>query len=85
MKTNTAFIQGMGHKEPIVVDIYSLKIDLSGKRMRIDVATTDVNHYPERLPKVILGRNFLNHFKVILDGEKTCFEQKSNDVCASVA
>ncbi len=33
-------------------------------------------YYPEKVPKVIIGRNFLNKYLVTLNGEKICIKRK---------
>ncbi len=35
-------------------------------------------YYSEKLPEIIIGRNFLNEYLVTLNGEEICIERKGS-------
>ncbi len=71
-KIDTVSLAGFGSRKPIKADLYPLKIDINGFREKIDVACINEEYYPENVPKVVIGRNFLNKYHITLDGKKVC-------------
>lgn len=52
-------LNGFGSKQPVIADISMLEIAVNGFKEKLDVACIREEHYPEKVPKVIIGRNFL--------------------------
>ena len=69
-------LHGFGSKEPVKTKITSLEIEVNGFRETVEVACIEVKYYSEKLPEIIIGRNFLNKYFIILDGEEICIERK---------
>ncbi|MBI2547359.1 MAG: hypothetical protein HYW23_02840 [Candidatus Aenigmarchaeota archaeon] len=75
-KINESYTTGFGSKKKIPVDICILSLEISDKIENIECIVLKEKYYPERLSRVVLGRNLLNKFKIILDGinKKTYLE-----------
>ncbi|MFQ6062352.1 MAG: hypothetical protein ACE5J9_04160 [Methanosarcinales archaeon] len=52
-------------------------IEVDGFKEKLEVACIRNKYYPEKAPKVILGRNFLNKYVIVLDGDKICIKEKN--------
>ena len=76
-KIHEISLQGFGSKKPIKADLHILKIDVSGFREKLEVASIKEEYYPEKVPKVVIGRNFLNKYHLTLDGKIVCINKKS--------
>ena len=59
---------GFGSKTKFEVDLCIASVDIGVRMEIIQVASVKDKNYPEKAPKVIIGRNLLNKFKIILDG-----------------
>lgn len=71
-------LHGFGSKEPVKTEIASLEIEVNGFRETVEVACIEAKYYSEKLPEIIIGRNFLNKYVITLDGEEICIERKEN-------
>jgi len=40
------------------------------------VACIEAKYYSEKLPEIIIGRNFLNKYFITLNGEEICIKRK---------
>jgi predicted aspartyl protease len=60
---------GFGSKKKFLVDICILSIEINGTIENVLAASVKGKNYPEPAPKIVLGRNLLNKFKIILDGK----------------
>jgi len=78
LKIGEVSLQGFGSRKAIEADLYIFKIDIGGFREKLEVASIKEEFYSEKVPKVIIGRNFLNKYCLSLDGEKICLNKKSD-------
>ena len=69
-------LHGFGSKKAVKTEIASLEIEVNGFRETVEVACIDAKYYSEKLPEIIIGRNFLNKYFVTLNGEEICIERK---------
>ena len=67
-KVGTETMIGFGTKKKFTVDLCIGSIELGGRIENIQFAVIKEKHYPLEAPKVVIGRNLLNKFKIILDG-----------------
>ena len=68
-KTDHAHTTAFGSRDKIPVDICILSLDIEGMIENVECLVIKEKHYPDSLPRVVLGRNFLNKFKITLDGK----------------
>jgi len=69
-------LHGFGSKEAVKTKIASLEIEVNGFRETVEVACIEAKNYSEKLPEVIIGRNFLNNYFITLNGEEICIKRK---------
>ena len=69
-------LYGFGSKEAVPTDIASLGIEVDGFRETVEVACIEAKYYSEKLPEIIVGRNFLNRYFITLNGAEICIERK---------
>jgi predicted aspartyl protease len=69
-------LNGFGSKEPIVADIAITNIEVNGFKEKVEVACIREKYYPLKVPKVIIGRNFLNKYQITLNGREICIGGK---------
>ena len=69
-------LSGFGSKKPIIADISIIEIEVDGFKEELEVACIREEYYPEKIPRIIIGRNFLNKYLITLNGEKACIEKK---------
>ncbi|MGB2727367.1 MAG: retropepsin-like aspartic protease [Halobacteriota archaeon] len=69
-------LHGFGSKEAVKTEIASLEIEVNGFRETVEVACIEVKYYSEKLPEVIVGRNFLNKYFITLNGGEICIKRK---------
>jgi predicted aspartyl protease len=69
-------LYGFGSKEAVKTEIASLEIEVNGFRETVEVACIEAKYYSEKLPEVIVGRNFLNKYFITLNGEEICIKSR---------
>lgn len=69
-------LSGFGSKEPIVADIVIVTIEVNVFKEKVKVACIRDKYYPLKVPKVIIGRNFLNKYQISLNGREICIESR---------
>ena len=69
-------LHGFGSKEAVKTRIASLEIEVNGFRETVEVACIEAKYYSEKLPEIIIGRDFLNKYFITLNGEEICIERK---------
>ncbi len=69
-------VYGLGSKKPVLADVANIELEIGDFREKIDVVCIREEYYPIKAHKVIIGRNFLNKYAIILDGEKIYLEDK---------
>lgn len=67
-KIDNSYTTAFGNRDKIPVDICILSLDIEGMIENIECIVIKGRQYPDALPRVVLGRNFLNKFKVTLNG-----------------
>lgn len=68
-KIGTETMIGFGTKKKFTVNLCIGSVEIGGKIENIQFAVIKEKNYPEEAPKVVIGRNLLNKFKVTLDGK----------------
>mgnify|MGYP001608098849 CR=1 FL=1 len=68
-KIDDSYTRGFGSKNEIPTDICIFSLDIDGMIENTECIVIEGRHYPDALPRVVLGRNFLNKFKITLDGK----------------
>lgn len=58
-----------GSKRKFPIDVCILSVKFNGTIENLLCASVKERNYPDAAPKVIIGRNFLNKFKITLDGK----------------
>lgn len=66
-KIDESYTRGFGSKNKIPVDICIFSLRIDNLIENIECIVIKGKHYPDSLPRVVLGRNFLNKFKITLD------------------
>jgi|GEM_PF-2174374 len=69
-------LYGLGSIKSISADMANMEIEIGNLRESVEVACIREEHYPPMAPEVIIGRNFMNKYAFILDGERVCIEDK---------
>ena len=69
-------LYGFGSKEPIKVEITSLKVEVDEFMDEVEVACIDKELYPDKAPKMVIGMNFIRRFSIMLTGNEVCIEGK---------
>ena len=69
-------LSGFGSKKPIIADIVIADIEVNGFKEKVEVACIKERYYPPKVPKVIIGRNFLNKYVITLTGREICVKAK---------
>lgn len=59
---------GFGSKKKFPVKIGILSLEIDGIFENVNCAVIGEKYYPEKVPKIVLGRNLLNIFRITLDG-----------------
>ncbi len=59
---------GFGSVDRFEIDIVGMSIGVEDVKHTVEVAKIPASKYPMTAPKVVIGRNYLKFFKVILDG-----------------
>ncbi len=67
-KMDTVPMIGFGSKKKFYVDLCIGSIEIIGRIENIQFAVIKEKDYPGEAPKVVIGRNLLNKFKITLDG-----------------
>ncbi|OQX20828.1 MAG: hypothetical protein BWK75_04500 [Candidatus Altiarchaeales archaeon A3] len=67
---------GSGGKKSIIADVANIGLEIDDFKEKIDVVCIREEYYPVKAHKVIIGRNFMNKYRIILDGEQICIENK---------
>jgi predicted aspartyl protease len=60
--------RGFGGKGRFQSELVSAQIELAGTMHRTTFASIGEPHFPLTVPKIVLGRNLLNLFRITLDG-----------------
>jgi predicted aspartyl protease len=60
---------GFGSKKKFEIDLCIGSVEINGRIEIIQLASVKDKNYPDEAPKVIIGRNLLNKFKIVLDGK----------------
>ncbi|MCS4541967.1 MAG: hypothetical protein HY929_06580 [Euryarchaeota archaeon] len=63
-------LSGFGSTEPFEIIVSKALMEVDGFESEVEIAIVDKKIYPKKAPIAIIGRNFLNNFKIILDGKK---------------
>ena len=69
-------VYGLGRKDPMLANVAEIELEISDFREKTEIVCIEEKYYPAKAPEVIIGRNFMNKYVVILDGEKVCIEDK---------
>ncbi len=69
-------LSGFGSKKPIAADIVIADVEVNGFKEKVEVACIKERYYPPKVPKVIIGRNFLNRYVITLTGREICIKRK---------
>lgn len=67
-KVGTGRMIGFGGKKKFEVEICLGSAEINGTVEILQFASIKNENYPDEAPKVVIGRNLLNKFKIILDG-----------------
>lgn len=69
--------RGFGGKGRFQSELVGGETELAGRKHKVTFASISDAHFPVVAPKIILGRNLLNLFKITLDGpsKKIVIEQ----------
>lgn len=59
---------GFGGSGRFQSELVNTEIEVAGRRHKVTFASIGDTHFPLAAPKVVLGRNLLNLFKITLDG-----------------
>ena len=62
-------LSGFGSNQKFTVALCMVDIEINGIKENVLSACVQEENYPSIAPKVILGRNLLNKFKITLDGK----------------
>ncbi len=75
-KIDIARMIGFGSKKKFEIDLCIGSVEIDGTIEIIQFASIKEKNYPDEAPKVVIGRNLLNKFKIVLDGKnkKICLE-----------
>ena len=65
-----SYTAGFGSKKKIPVDLCIISLEINGRIENVQCIILKERYYPDALPRVVLGRNLLNKFRVILDGKE---------------
>lgn len=68
-KIEESYTIAFGSKNKIPVEICILSMEIDGMTENMECIAIKGKYYPDALPRVVLGRNFLNKFKITLDGK----------------
>lgn len=60
---------GFGSKKRFPAKIGILSLEINGVIENVNCAIIGERYYPEKVPKIVLGRNLLNKFRITLDGK----------------
>ena len=60
--------RGFGGSRPIRSELVEGRIEFAERIHTVEFASIGNLHYPFEAPRIVLGRNLLNLFKVTLDG-----------------
>jgi predicted aspartyl protease len=63
-------LRGFGGRGKFQAALVNADVELAGKRHNITFASVSNAHFPMVAPKIVLGRNLLNLFKITLDGPR---------------
>ncbi len=74
--TGTRHVYGLGSQKSICADTVEIELVAGDFREKIEFVCLKKEHYPINAPEVIIGRNFMNKYRIILDGEQVCIEDK---------
>ncbi len=66
MEIRAENLSGFGSTKPFEVKISRAKVEINGFEAEVEIAVVDRSQYPERAPIAIIGRNFLNQFRIEL-------------------
>lgn len=69
-KIEESYTTGFGSKKKIPVDICILSLEINGVIENVQCIVLKERHYPDALPRIVLGRNLLNKFRMVLDGRE---------------
>ena len=61
-------LRGFCGREKFRADLVSAEVELAGKKHTVTFASIGAARFPMVAPKIVLGRNLLNLFKLTLDG-----------------
>ncbi len=74
--TDTRPVYGLGRKKQMYADTLKIELEIGDFKEKVEVVCIDEKYYPPKAPGVIIGRNFMNKYVIILDGEKICIKDK---------
>jgi len=60
---------GFGSKKKFEIDLCIGSVEIAGMAEILQFAVVKEENYPDEAPKVVIGRNLLNKFKITLDGK----------------
>ncbi|MEK6909928.1 MAG: hypothetical protein AABW61_02520 [Candidatus Aenigmatarchaeota archaeon] len=69
-KIDESYTRGFGSKKKIPVDVCIISIQIEDKIENVECIVLKEKYFPETLPKVVLVRNLLNKYRIILDGKE---------------
>lgn len=69
-KLEESYTTGFGSKRKVPADICILSLEINGRIENVECIVLKEKYYPDALPRVVLGRNLLNKFRIILDGKE---------------
>lgn len=69
-------LSGFGSKKHIAADIVVANVEVNGFKEKVEIACIKERYYPPKVPKVIIGRNFLNKYVITLTGREICVKRK---------
>ncbi len=66
--TGQESLRGFGGRRAFKVNLTTANVEVGGIRKGVVFAAIKEEHFPTVAPKIVLGRNLLNKFKLTLDG-----------------